>query len=134
MLVSIAASAEDPALKPLEAIEQYGSISISDGSSWYTFNKDGSFRSGPFSISGRTFNGRWEQEGQKFTVTAQLGWANGFVIENEYRRIKFVIYYVTKIPPEKGPVLGERPKDMFSSYFIIDELVKIPAPGDPKEK
>ena len=35
------AAAEDTSIPPLKAIEQFGSISIADGSSFFTFSKDG---------------------------------------------------------------------------------------------
>jgi hypothetical protein len=114
-----------PALK---AMEQFGSISISDGSSFFTFSKDGSFRSEPLGTSGRTLEGRWTvSDGIRFSVIAKLSWVNGGSSEQDYRRIVFVIYHVRKRPPE--PELSARSRiDLFDSYFFIDELVKIPRP------
>jgi hypothetical protein len=87
----------------------------------------------PLPISGREFEGHWTASDYTFTVTAKLGWMNGTSTGNDYRRIVFRIYDVQKRPPETKP--GEMPHpDLFDSYFIIDELVKIPKPAEPDSK
>src|SRR4051812_7551727 len=68
------AGAEGTRMPPLKAIEQFGSISITDGSSFFTFSKDGAFRSGPLGKSGREFEGHWTANDGKITVIAKLGW------------------------------------------------------------
>jgi hypothetical protein len=127
------AAAEDTKMPAFKAIEQFGSISITDGSSFFTFSKDGSFRSGPLGISGREFEGRWTASDYTFTVTAKRGWINGASTGKDYRRIVFMIYYVQKRPPEAKPGMIPHP-DLFDTYFIIDELVKIPKPAEPDSK
>lgn len=127
------AAAEDTRMPPLKAIEQFGSVSITDGSSFFTFSKDGTFRSGPLGSSGREFEGHWTASDTIFTVIAKLGWKNGASTGKDYRRIIFVIYDVQKRPPEPKLGLMLHP-DFFDGYFIIDELVKIPRPADPDSK
>jgi len=127
------AAAEDMRMPPLKAIKQFGSVSISDGSSFFTFFKDGTFRSGPLGISGREFDGRWTASDTTFTVNAKLGWKNGASTGKDYRRIVFVIYDVQKRPPETMLGLMLHP-DLFDGYFIIDELIKIPKPAEPDSK
>ncbi len=123
-------ASDDTAIAPLKAIEQDGSISISDGSSFFTFTKDGSFQSGPLGVSGRTFEGHWTAHELTFTVEAKLGWMNGLSTGKDYRRIVFVIYDVRKRPSETKPSFG--PAVLYDSYFLIDELVSIPKPQDTK--
>ena len=127
--VPLVVTAEEASLPPLKAMEQFGSISITDGSSFFTFSKDGSFRSGPLGISGREFEGRWTADDSRFTVTAKLGWINGTSTGHDYRRIVFVIYSVRKRPPETNPSFGGAHPKLFDGYFLIDELVRIPEPA-----
>ena len=135
-VASVFAAPDNTLMPPLKAIEQFGSISITDDSSFFTFTKDGSFRSGPLGISGREFEGRWTADNLKFTVTAKLGWMNGSSTGNDYRRIVFVIYHVQKRKPEAKPKpsFGFGPELLYDSYFLIDELVKIPKPKDGNAK
>ena len=127
------AAAEEAFIPPLKAIEKFGSISITDGSSFFTFSKDGSFRSGPLGESGREFDGRWMASNLTFTVTAKLGWMNGASTVQDYRRIVFVIYHVQKRPPETNPFKRSQP-ELFDSYFLIEELVKTPKPAEPNPR
>jgi hypothetical protein len=127
------AAAEDTSIPPLKAIEQFGSISIADGSSFFTFSKDGSFQSGPLGLSGRTFEGRWTASNLTFTVIAKLGWVNGASTDQDYRRIVFVIYDVWKRRPDTKPFRRSQP-EFFDSYFLIDELAKIPKPAGVNSK
>jgi hypothetical protein len=122
--------AEETWLPPLKAIEQWGSISISDGSSYFTFARDGSFHSGPFGASGHTLDGHWTARDETmFTVIATAGWENGEAESEDYRRIVFDIRNLQKRPRLDKPVLSA-PIQLFEGYFIIRELVKIPKPGD----
>ena len=121
-------AAEEPSIPALKAIEQFGSITISDGSSFFTFSNDGSFHSGPLSESGREFAGHWKADGLKFTVIATLGWLNGLSKFDDYRRIVFVIYDVRKKPSDPKPWRAPLP-NLVDTYFLIDELVEIPKPA-----
>jgi hypothetical protein len=126
-------AAEDTSMPPLKAIEQFGEILISDGSSYYIFSKDGSFRSGPLGLSGRAFEGRWTSNGLTFTAIAKLGWMNGISSDQDYRRIVFVIYHVQKRQPVTKPTKWSQ-LTLFDSYFVIDEMVKIPKPAEVHSK
>src|SRR4051812_17007440 len=110
------AAAEEPSMPPLKAIEKFGSISIADGSSFFTFSKDGSFQSGPLGISGRAFEGRWTASGDyTFSVIAKVGWVNGASSGQDFRRIVFAIYHVRKRPPELAPAKRSH-IDLFDGY------------------
>lgn len=127
-IASVWGAPEDAPITPLKAIEKDGSLSISDGSSFFTFSKDGSFQSGPLGMSGRTFEGRWTAHERTFTVEAKLEWINGPSLSREYRRIVFVIYDLRKRSSETKPTFG--PAVLYDSYFLIEELVSIPKPLD----
>ena len=115
-------------------------IVLLDGSSSYTFSKDGRFTSAPLDMSGRTFEGKWEilegkSEGTvKVIVKAKEGWINGIHSPN-YRRIVFIIWsgktvpYITPDDPTgKSAIMFQSPKTYFKCYWLIDEMTKIQAP------
>jgi len=125
---SIFVLADDTLIPPLKAIEQFGSISVSDGSSYYMFAKDGSFQSGPLGQSGRTMTGRWSKDADgRLVATAKLGWINGISSKDQYRRIVFFISHVSNraVEPNPNPFFHRVP---FDSYFFIDEMTVIPKP------
>ena len=127
---SLVAAADDTLIPPLKAIEQFGGIAISDGSSYFRFSKDGSFESGPIGISGRTMKGHWTKNSDGFFVaTARLGWVNGISSGDQYRRIVFHISHVTKRAVPLKPGFGTS-AEIFDSYFLIDEMVSIPKPAE----
>lgn len=118
-------------LEPMKAIEQFGAITIGDGSSYFSFAKDGSFQSGPLNISGRTMKGYWiKGENGRFVVTARLGWINGVSTGNEYRRIVFQIWNGSKNGKKTMIAPGLAEPD-FDCYFLIDEMITIPKPAKP---
>jgi len=134
----------DAAPPPDPAVEmQKSGITLTDGSSFYTFAKDGTFRSGPVGISGRTFEGHWKLgehyagSAAKVIVEAKFGWDNGLSPRNDYRRIVFAIYSGTTIryEPDKdvnGKPLhrGMMPESYYKCYWIIDEFTKISKPSN----
>jgi hypothetical protein len=128
LTTSLLAAANDPFIPPLRQIEQSGSICVGDGSSYFMFAKDGTFQSGPLGMSGRTMTGRWTHDDDgRFVVTAKLGWMNGIIPADQYRRIVFHIYYVTKRTNElKVPFLSST--EVSDSYFLIEEMTIIPKP------
>ena len=129
-LIVRSAFAGDAPIPPLKQIEQFGSICIGDGSSYFMFAKDGSFKSGPLGISGRTMTGRWVTNTDgRFVVTAHLGWINGIYPNDHYRRIVFYIPYVTKRAFElKVPFLSST--EVSESYFLIEEMAAISKPAN----
>lgn len=114
------------------AIEEYGGFTITDGSSYFTFSKDGKFNSGPMGLSGRQLKGAWTlADNSEFTVIAKIEWANGMQPVDEYRRIVFRISSVRKRAVRPTVSLGA-PTELFDSYCLIEEFVKIPKPKDAK--
>lgn len=121
-------------LDPLKTIEADGSITLTDGSSYYTFSKGGGFISGPVGLgrkNGRVLEGSWTLSGKTpsaelFTVTASWSWSDAFPRDDDYRRIVFQIG-----PGEKRPFRDHMVPAIteFAAYLLIDEFVKIPKPA-----
>ncbi len=117
--------AEEAAISPIQAIEKKGSVTISDGASFYTFRKDGAFDSGPLGFRGRTISGRWRLDKSRpyeaFDVDGQWGWINGPSRSDDHRRIVFDIQAgkFRKASAEEGHWCPE----IFQYYFLIEELV-----------
>ena len=114
-------------------------LTLIDGSSSYTFSKDGNFSSRPLdSICGRTLTGKWVKVGERVEVTAEEGWINGIHSPN-YRRIMFIIgsgksvpYITPDDPTGKRAIMFQNPKTYFKCYWLIDEMTKIQAPSKMK--
>ena len=117
-------------------------IVLLDGSSSYTFSKDGRFTSTPLDMSGRTFVGKWKLvEGKSggaatVTVEAKEGWRDGIQPGDSFRRIVFVVYpgsidpYIRSDDPTgKLAVMCQNPKSYFKCYWFIDEMAKVDAPS-----
>ncbi len=122
-LVSLA---EEAVIQPIQAIQEKGSVTISDGSSFYTFRKDGTFDSGPLGFGGRTISGRWRLDESRinnpaFVVDGKWGWINGLSRSDDYRRIVFDIRpgKFRKASVEED----HRCPEIFQCYFLIEELV-----------
>jgi len=126
-LLSAFLYAGETQITPLDAIQSKGSITISDGSSFYTFRKDGSFESGPCGFSGRTISGKWHlsenRPNRLFVVDGRWGWINGLSRSGDFRKIVFDIRPGTfrkTSSQEQQFTLGA---EIFQCYFLIDELI-----------
>lgn len=123
-------AAADTLIPPLQAIEEFGGISISDGSSYFSFSKDGSFQSGPLGLSGRTMRGRWTKDADgRLVATVKLGWINGYFSDDQYRRVVFFISHLTKRTVPLKPDFGTS-AEVFDSYLFIDGMTVIPKPPE----
>ena len=146
-------AANNPAsLKPVDIIAREGSLNVSDGSSLYLFNQDGSFHSFPVGMSGRTIEGRWAfQPGSEAVVIIEgrWGWLNGLSPLDDFRTMKLVLYPregesemdcppIWKMPAggaaakpagsqsAESAVLAVAPHRMkvHACYFLIEEIVR----------
>jgi hypothetical protein len=120
-------STKAQSLDPSAVFKQDGILRISDGSSYYEFNTNGTFKSFPVGISGRTFTGTWTSSADinllHFTVTAKTGWMNGITpLQSDDWRIVLAVYPGVRHPAERFHLAT------FDCYWIIDELTKIPKP------
>ena len=131
--VVTALGAAEPTYSPQEAMNKFGSFSITDGSSYFTFYNDGKFMSGPMGMSGRELNGTWTiADKTELTVVAQVGWMNGLQPQEEYRRIVFRVSNLRKRETAQSTVSMGAPTELFDSYCLIEEFVKIAKPKDAK--
>ena len=120
-------------LPPNEVLRADGLLVLTDGSSYFLFVRDGTFRSFPCGLSGRTFQGTWTAPFGSpciFTVEATASWVNGVSAANDYRNIIFVVYMGNKRPLDKAaltavPAPPKEVREVWDGYFIIDELTKI---------
>jgi hypothetical protein len=120
--------AAEPTYWPQEAFDKFGGFTITDGSSYFTFSKDGKFKSGPVGLSGRELRGTWVlADRTELTVSAQVGWMNGLQPQDEFRRIVFRISSLRKRPAPSGVHFADL-DELFDSYCLIEEFVKIPKP------
>jgi len=106
------------------SIKENGTVSITDGSSLFTFSKDGSFSQEPVSISGRTVQGKWttDSEGTLFTITGNWGWINGISPISDLRKMVMAIYSGELCTIDRNG----KPMLIYKCYFEIEELVKTP--------
>jgi hypothetical protein len=116
-------------LSPDDVLKADGSLVLTDGNSYFIFTRDGTFRSDPVDgMNGRTFTGSWTttaSEPSVFTVKAKLGWINGASAPDDYR-IVFAVYRGHKRAADHAWFGGgERPKEVWEGYFLIEELVKV---------
>jgi hypothetical protein len=125
-------SAAEPTYWPQEALDKFGAFTITDGSSYFTFSRDGKFKSGPMGLSGRELNGTWTvADKTEMTVIARVGWMNGHQPQDDYRRIVLSISSLRKRERATQPTVSfGAPADLFDGYFYIEEFVKIPKPKD----
>lgn len=115
--------------EPFKIIQEEGRFIFTDGSSYYLFEKDGAFKSGPLGMSGREIEGTWKFKERFFIIQGRWGWINGESPENDYRRLTL---YISK--PEAVEVVRHLQMvegldvKVYKTYFEIEELQKIPKP------
>ena len=123
-----------------QIIQKEGRLVFTDGSSYYDFERNGLFYSGPLGLSGRTIEGTWKLATANdfagpLVIQGTWGWVNGFSAINDTREMMMSVYPRTGQPARKGsdavlsPV-GRAPRraKLRSCYFVIDELVTLPKP------
>ncbi len=139
---SAALAAPAPSVPPsaYQIIQKEGRLAFTDGSSYYDFERNGTFYSGPLGLSGRTIEGTWKLAtvndfAGPLVIQGTWGWANGFSAVNDRREMTMAVYPRTGQPKRKedeanlSPV-GSAPRraKLRSCYFVIDELVALPKP------
>jgi hypothetical protein len=133
LFLCICISANAQSLVPLDVLKQDGVLRISDGSSYWEFNTNNTFRSFPISKSipnspwvtgtGRTFDGTWTSRTNGnaciFTVKAKSGWDVGLEFPGDDYKIVIAVYTGERLQADT-PRLAN-----FDCYWIIEELTKI---------
>ena len=136
LLVGTSLAAENDFTDPMTILDSKGLLVISDGSSLYRFNNDGTFYSHPRGMSGRVLRGTWTQTDKSaaiLTANAKHSWQNVSSAIDDYRQITFSIYH-GKLRPSDQRTIGEAGYEhIFDCYFIISELKKIPKPENAQQ-
>jgi hypothetical protein len=118
--------------EPLKIIQAEGRFVFTDGSSYYSFKRDGTFKSGPMGLSGREITGTWKSEDRLFVIEGIWGWMNGVSPVDDYR--KMTIYVSTPISVETAkrmsPVDASANVKIYNCYFIVEELRKVKGAGE----
>jgi hypothetical protein len=119
--------------RAFEIIQKEGQFVFMDGSSYYRLWANGTFDSGPVSISGRTISGKWKTDGDyRFIIEGEWGWMNGINKANDNRTLVLAIEPPFALQPQsaKPPTMfipsSKDPPRIYKCYFIIDELKKRP--------
>jgi hypothetical protein len=124
-LISANAQSVDPSV----VLKEDGVLRITDGSTYYEFRTNGTFKSFPVGISGRCFTGKWTSSASPsllhLTVIAEIGWINGIQPPPSDWKIVFTVYPGVRHPADRFH------RATFDCYWIIDMLVKIPTNEEP---
>ena len=117
-----------------QIIQREGRLVFTDGSSFYDFEKNGTFHSGPMGMSGRTIEGHWKQQFSSFVIQGTWGWVNGFSAINDQRQLTLAIYpqaVESKKRKSEGMIWmpSSGPVKIYRCYFVVEELVKLPKPN-----
>lgn len=129
IVLSVLATTHD-LIKPYGIIQKRGNFVFTDGSSFYFFDKNKNFESGPLGLSGRTISGKWKLKNENtFVIEGRWSWMNGVSAVDDFRTMTIsisspCIYSELKKGQMISLSLQKRP-DIHSCYFTIDELIKI---------
>jgi len=116
-------------------IQKEGRLVFTDGSSFYDFEKNGTFRSGPTGLCGRTIDGRWKPKDSSspdtFVVRGIWGWMNGVSAINDYREMTLSIYAMSLEPKKTGhevwiPAASGAAEKMYRCRFVAQKSIKLP--------
>lgn len=110
-----------------QVIQKEGQFAFSDGASYYLFKKNGVFESGPIGQSGRTIEGHWTAQDDRFTIEGQWGWVNGISAIDDFRRMTLRVDLFAVEAKRNIPFFSPNgPKKTYRCYFVVEELVKAP--------
>ena len=115
--------------EPLKIIQGEGQFVFTDGSSYYSLKKDGSFKSGPLGLSGREIMGTWKAHDNLFLIEGRWGWMNGASPVDDRRKMTLYISTPTAVETVKtmSPVDESVNVKIYKCYFLIEELQKVEA-------
>jgi hypothetical protein len=121
--------------EPIKIIQEEGQFVFTDGASYYFLKKDGTFKSAPLGLSGRTITGHWKYElPGRFIIEGQWEWINGLSPRDDFRRMTLVISAAESFEERQqvSAVDITGPVKIYKCYFIVDELCKISSPASIK--
>lgn len=119
-----------------QIIQKEGRLAFTDGSSFYDFEKNGEFHSGPMGNSGRTIEGHWKPQydnfPNNFVIRGKWSRVNGLTAPDDYRKMILSVY-PESIEPKKTShgdgilyLAVGAPDKMYRCYFTVEELSKSP--------
>ena len=113
--------------EPLKIIEEEGQFIFHDGSSYYLFKKDGTFRSGPMGLSGREIEGKWKVDDRLFVIEGRWDWINGVSPADDYRRMVIYLSKPESVETVKriSTVEAGANQKIYKCYFLVEGLEKI---------
>jgi hypothetical protein len=112
--------------KPDDIVASEGALVVSDGSSYFRFEKGGKFHAGPLGISGRTIDGTYTSDGNyTLTIVGMWGWQNGVSALDDHRRM--VVTIQPPFAPGTATTVTSAAKNIYHCYWTVDELVKLPS-------
>ena len=116
--------------EPIKIIQQEARFVFTDGSSYYLFKKDGTFKSGPLGLSGREIEGTWKLKDTLFVIEGHWGWINGGSSRDDYRRLTLYVSTPEAVETTKQLSMadGSPGLKVYKTYFEIEDLQKIPKP------
>ncbi|MBT64041.1 MAG: hypothetical protein CML13_12600 [Puniceicoccaceae bacterium] len=104
-----------------EVIEKEGILKFSDGSSIYTFHKDGSFDLNPCGMSGRTIRGNWKEVDRFIQVEGEWSWVNGLSVPGDIRIMEL---HINTHPSFGKETAGMNDQSVSKVYFTIESIYK----------
>ena len=124
-LLPMSIATATPLPSAVQIIRETGQLAFTDGSSYYVFNKDKTFSSGPMGWSGRTISGHWQGQDDDLTVEGRWAWMNGGSRMDDFRRMTLTVC------PEVSQTKSQRLMTAGTSvsvrlcrcYFVVNELV-----------
>ena len=128
LTAGVAFSADLPSVKNI--IREKGELSFVDGSSVFTFQRDGQFSLRPVLIgeSGRTIDGVWTADSDgMFVITGRWGWLNGASKVDDFRQMKIFVSLRKREPIGQGSAGPVKRPTLYDVYFTIDSLEPVSA-------
>jgi hypothetical protein len=111
---------------PDQVIREDGALVLTDGASFYRFNRDSSFESGPIALYGRTITGRWRARDSQFIVEGLWGW-NRASLPDDRRRMTMDIRGIDG--PGTMQAVGRDSLRVHSAYYHIEAMIPLPPLG-----
>jgi hypothetical protein len=118
-----------------QIINKEGQFVFADGSSYYRFDKDGTFVSGPLGMSGRVISGTWKTSpgSSFFVINGKWSWLGGITESVDDRRRMTMIINSPGVGVDEATDFWakrvKQPIKIYRPYFIIHELTFLKEPG-----
>ena len=135
LAMAIKAGAEDvPSITKI--IGETGSFAFTDGSSVYTFKKDGTFKLLPVKNMARCVSGTWTNRvgsDETFVVQGLWAWVDGISKIDDYREMTLLVHLLDPKPLRRQIKSTASQVDLYDVYFTIEDIHPINV-EKPKER